>query len=69
VLWDEVVEQVGAGYPDAQRERVLVDAHRGEDGGGLEQSRRGHASNLFGEVLTDLAAALRAGWRAPQVGA
>jgi tartrate dehydrogenase/decarboxylase / D-malate dehydrogenase len=61
VLWDEVVEDVSADYPDVRVERVLVDA--------LAARMITHpmsldvvvASNLFGDVLTDIAAALQGG--------
>ena len=61
VFWDEVVEQVGAEYPDVRFERVLVDAlctRMVRDPGSLDVVV---ASNLFGDILTDLAAALQGG--------
>jgi tartrate dehydrogenase/decarboxylase/D-malate dehydrogenase len=61
VLWDEVVEEVHAAHPDVKVERVLVDA--------LAARMVSHpasldvvvASNLFGDILTDLAAVLQGG--------
>jgi tartrate dehydrogenase/decarboxylase/D-malate dehydrogenase len=61
VLWDEVVEEVHASHPDVKVERVLVDA--------LAARMVSHpasldvvvASNLFGDILTDLAAVLQGG--------
>jgi tartrate dehydrogenase/decarboxylase/D-malate dehydrogenase len=61
VLWDEVVEEVHAAHPDVAVERVLVDA--------LAARMVTHpssldvivASNLFGDILTDLAAVLQGG--------
>jgi tartrate dehydrogenase/decarboxylase/D-malate dehydrogenase len=61
VLWDEVVEEAHAAYPDVTVERVLVDA--------LAARMVTHpasldvvvASNLFGDILTDLAAVLQGG--------
>jgi tartrate dehydrogenase/decarboxylase/D-malate dehydrogenase len=61
VLWDEVVEEVHAAHPDVRLERVLVDA--------LAARMITHpssldvvvASNLFGDILTDLAAVLQGG--------
>jgi tartrate dehydrogenase/decarboxylase/D-malate dehydrogenase len=61
VLWDEVAEEVAAQHPDVRYERVLVDA--------LAARMVSHpasldvvvASNLFGDILTDLAAVLQGG--------
>jgi tartrate dehydrogenase/decarboxylase/D-malate dehydrogenase len=61
VLWDEVVEEVHAAHPNVKVERVLVDA--------LAARMVSHpasldvvvASNLFGDILTDLAAVLQGG--------
>jgi tartrate dehydrogenase/decarboxylase / D-malate dehydrogenase len=61
VLWDEVVEEVAAGHPGVRYERVLVDA--------LAARMISHpasldvvvASNLFGDILTDLGAVLQGG--------
>jgi tartrate dehydrogenase/decarboxylase/D-malate dehydrogenase len=61
VLWDEIVEEVHAGYPDVRVERVLVDALAARmvrDPGSLDVVV---ASNLFADVLTDLAAAIQGG--------
>jgi tartrate dehydrogenase/decarboxylase/D-malate dehydrogenase len=61
VLWDEVVEEVAARHPNVRLERVLVDA--------LAARMVSHpasldvvvASNLFGDILTDIAAVLQGG--------
>jgi tartrate dehydrogenase/decarboxylase/D-malate dehydrogenase len=61
VLWDEVAEEVAARHPGVRYERVLVDA--------LAARMVSHpasldvvvASNLFGDILTDLAAVLQGG--------
>jgi tartrate dehydrogenase/decarboxylase/D-malate dehydrogenase len=61
VLWDEIVEGVAADFPDVKVERALVDA--------LAARMVSHplsldvvvASNLFGDVLTDIAAVLQGG--------
>jgi tartrate dehydrogenase/decarboxylase/D-malate dehydrogenase len=61
VLWDEVVEEAHAAHADVKVERVLVDA--------LAARMVTHptsldvvvASNLFGDILTDLAAVLQGG--------
>jgi tartrate dehydrogenase/decarboxylase / D-malate dehydrogenase len=61
VLWDEVAEEVAAEHSGVRYERVLVDA--------LAARMVSHptsldvvvASNLFGDILTDLAAVLQGG--------
>jgi tartrate dehydrogenase/decarboxylase / D-malate dehydrogenase len=61
VLWDEVVEEVHAEHPDVRVERVLVDALAARmvaSPGSLDVVV---ASNLFGDILTDLAAVLQGG--------
>jgi tartrate dehydrogenase/decarboxylase / D-malate dehydrogenase len=61
VFWDEVVDQIGAEYPDVRVERVLVDALCARivrDPGSVDVVV---ASNLFGDILTDLAAAIQGG--------
>ncbi len=61
VFWDEVVAEVGTEYPDVRVERVLVDAlctRMVRDPGSIDVVV---ASNLFGDILTDLAAALQGG--------
>jgi len=61
VLWDEVVEEVGAGFPGVRVERVLVDALAARmvsNPGSLDVVV---ASNLFGDILTDVAAAIQGG--------
>lgn len=56
VLWDDVVEEVSADYPGVEVERLLVDA------ASMDLVRRPDefdvlvASNLFGDILTDLGA-------------
>jgi tartrate dehydrogenase/decarboxylase / D-malate dehydrogenase len=61
VLWDEVAEEVAAEHPDVTLERVLVDALAARmisDPSSLDVVV---ASNLFGDVLTDIAAVLQGG--------
>jgi tartrate dehydrogenase/decarboxylase/D-malate dehydrogenase len=61
VLWDEVVEEVGAGFPDVTVDRALVDALAARmvtDPLSLDVVV---ASNLFGDVLTDIAAVIQGG--------
>ncbi len=61
VLWDEVVEETAAEFDGIRVERVLVDALAARmvrDPGSLDVIV---ASNLFGDILTDLAAAIQGG--------
>jgi tartrate dehydrogenase/decarboxylase / D-malate dehydrogenase len=61
VLWDEIVEEVAAEHPDVEVDRALVDALAARmvtDPLSLDVVV---ASNLFGDVLTDIAAALQGG--------
>ncbi len=61
VLWDEVAAEVAREFPDVRYERVLVDALAARmvrDPAGLDVVV---ASNLFGDILTDLAAAIQGG--------
>ena len=61
VLWDQVFEEVAAEYPDVVAERVLVDAMAAR----MVQRPQGLdvllCSNLFGDILSDLSAALVGG--------
>jgi len=56
VFWDDVVEDVSEEFPSVEVERLLVDA------GAMDLIRRPHefdvlvASNLFGDILTDIGA-------------
>jgi tartrate dehydrogenase/decarboxylase/D-malate dehydrogenase len=61
VMWDEIVEAVGAEFPDVELDRLLVDAACA-----YMVSRPGRfdvmvASNLFGDVITDIGAAIQGG--------
>jgi tartrate dehydrogenase/decarboxylase / D-malate dehydrogenase len=61
VLWDEVAEEVAARHPEIRYEPVLVDALAARmvrNPGSLDVVV---ASNLFGDVLTDIAAELQGG--------
>jgi tartrate dehydrogenase/decarboxylase / D-malate dehydrogenase len=61
VLWDEVVDEVAAEHPGVRVERVLVDALAARmvrDPASLDVIV---ASNLFADILTDLAAAIQGG--------
>lgn len=61
VLWDEVVGNVGAAYPDVKVTRLLVDAAAAQ-----MITRPGDfdvlvTSNLFADILTDVGAAIQGG--------
>ncbi|HVW19217.1 MAG TPA: isocitrate/isopropylmalate family dehydrogenase [Solirubrobacteraceae bacterium] len=60
-FWDEIVAEVGADFPQVRVENVLVDALAARmvrDPGSIDVVV---ASNLFGDILTDIAAALQGG--------
>jgi tartrate dehydrogenase/decarboxylase/D-malate dehydrogenase len=61
VLWDEVVEEVAAAHPGVRVERVLVDALAARMVSNPSSLDVVVASNLFGDVLTDIAAVLQGG--------
>jgi tartrate dehydrogenase/decarboxylase/D-malate dehydrogenase len=61
VLWDEVCEAVAAEHPDVRYERVLVDALAARMVRSPESIDVVVASNLFADILTDLAAAIQGG--------
>jgi tartrate dehydrogenase/decarboxylase/D-malate dehydrogenase len=61
VLWDEVVEEVAAEFPGVRHEHVLVDALAARMVTNPLSIDVVVASNLFGDVLTDIAAALQGG--------
>ena len=61
VLWDEVVEEVHASHPDVTVERVLVDALAARMVSNPASLDVVVASNLFGDILTDVAAVLQGG--------
>jgi tartrate dehydrogenase/decarboxylase/D-malate dehydrogenase len=61
VLWDEVAEEVAAEHPGVRYERVLVDALAARMIRNPLSLDVVVASNLFGDVLTDVAAELQGG--------
>jgi tartrate dehydrogenase/decarboxylase / D-malate dehydrogenase len=61
VLWDEVAEEVAARHPGVKLERVLVDALAARMVSAPQSLDVVVASNLFGDVLTDIAAVLQGG--------
>jgi tartrate dehydrogenase/decarboxylase / D-malate dehydrogenase len=61
VLWDEVVEEVAVEHPDVTVDRALVDALAARMISNPLSLDVVVASNLFGDVLTDIAAVLQGG--------
>jgi len=61
VLWDEVAEEIAAEHPNVRYERVLVDALAARMVRNPLSLDVVVASNLFGDVLTDIAAELQGG--------
>ena len=61
VLWDEVAAAVADEYREIRYERVLVDALAARMVRSPESLDVVVASNLFGDILTDLAAAIQGG--------
>jgi tartrate dehydrogenase/decarboxylase/D-malate dehydrogenase len=61
VLWDEIVEEVAVAHPEIQVERALVDALAARMVSSPLSLDVVVASNLFGDVLTDIAAVLQGG--------
>ncbi|CAN5115267.1 tartrate dehydrogenase [soil metagenome] len=59
VLWDEVVDEVASVFADVQCTRYLVDALAARFVTAPESLDVVVASNLFGDILTDLGAALQ----------
>ena len=58
VFWDEVFEQVTADYPDIVHEQQLIDSLAARLVSRPESLEVIVASNLFGDILTDLGAAI-----------
>src|SRR5215210_7575219 len=61
VLWDEVVTEVAAEHPGVEVDRALVDALAARMVANPLSLDVVVASNLFGDVLTDIAAVLQGG--------
>jgi tartrate dehydrogenase/decarboxylase/D-malate dehydrogenase len=61
VLWDEIAAEVAAEHSGVRYERVLVDALAARMVRNPESLDVVVASNLFGDILTDLAAAIQGG--------
>jgi tartrate dehydrogenase/decarboxylase/D-malate dehydrogenase len=60
-FWDDIVEEVGANFPEVRVERVLVDALAARLVLNPASIDVVVASNLLGDILTDVAAALQGG--------
>ncbi|MBN9113412.1 MAG: 3-isopropylmalate dehydrogenase [Pseudonocardia sp.] len=60
-LWDEVVEQVGAQYPDVERDYVHVDAMCQHLPLSPERFDVVVTDNLFGDIISDLGATVQGG--------
>ena len=61
VLWDEIAAGVAAEHPEVRYEKVLVDALAARMVRSPESLDVVVASNLFADILTDLAAAIQGG--------
>ncbi|TJZ93299.1 tartrate dehydrogenase [Paracoccus gahaiensis] len=61
VFWDEVTEELAAQYPDVQVTRYHIDAMCARMVMAPETLDVVVASNLFGDILTDLGAAIQGG--------
>jgi tartrate dehydrogenase/decarboxylase/D-malate dehydrogenase len=61
VLWDEIVEEIHTDFPAVRLERVLVDALAARMVTNPASLDVIVASNLFADILTDLAAAIQGG--------
>lgn len=61
VLWDQVFEEVAAQHPDVTAERTLVDAMAARMVQRPQELDVLLCSNLFGDILSDLSAALVGG--------
>lgn len=61
VFWDEVTDQLAAEYPDVQVTRYHIDAMCARMVMAPETLDVVVASNLFGDILTDLGAAIQGG--------
>lgn len=61
VFWDKVFKEVGADYPDVETHSLLVDAASMFMVKDPKRFQIVVASNLFGDILTDLGAAISGG--------
>jgi len=65
VFWDEVLDELSAGFPDVKSTRMHVDALAAQFVLHPEKLDVVVASNLFGDILTDLGGALQGGLGIP----
>jgi tartrate dehydrogenase/decarboxylase/D-malate dehydrogenase len=61
VMWDEIAELVHRDFPDVELDRILVDAAAAYMITSPERFDVMVASNLFGDILTDIGAAIQGG--------
>jgi tartrate dehydrogenase/decarboxylase / D-malate dehydrogenase len=61
VMWDDIVAEVHADHPDVELDRMLVDAACAAMIASPERFDVLVASNLFGDILTDVGAAIQGG--------
>ncbi len=61
VMWDEIVEEVHRDYPDVALDRILVDAAAAYMVSAPDRFDVVVASNLFGDILTDIGAVIQGG--------
>ena len=61
VMWDEVVSSVHADFPDVTLDRILVDAAAAYMVSSPDRFDVVVASNLFGDILTDIGAVIQGG--------
>ena len=61
VFWDQVFEEIGQEYPDVERRHLLVDAAAMFMVKDPKRFEIVVTSNLFGDILTDLGAAISGG--------
>ncbi len=65
VFWDEVTRELAAEYPDVEVTSYHIDAMAARVVMAPESFDVVVASNLFGDILTDLGAAIQGGWVLP----
>jgi tartrate dehydrogenase/decarboxylase/D-malate dehydrogenase len=61
VMWDEIVDEVHRDYPDVHLDRILVDAAAAYMVSAPDRFDVVVASNLFGDILTDIGAVIQGG--------
>jgi len=61
VMWDEIVDQVHGDYRDVDLDRILVDAAAAYMVSAPDRFDVVVASNLFGDILTDIGAVIQGG--------